>query len=197
MKPILYIIGGRAGQKLIHEYMKSQFDTVVYKDLDIDNLNEDTENIVSEMQGNKNSVWIPGVGDNLIRCFVCTKMGKRFRHPINCIHESATIAQSAVIGNGNLISPGVIINPGARIGDGCIINTGAIIEHDCVIEDFAQIGPGVSMAGYVTVKTKASIWTGASLIPHVIIGEEAVVGAGSVVTKHVYKRQTVMGVPAK
>jgi acetyltransferase-like isoleucine patch superfamily enzyme len=43
----------------------------------------------------------------------------------------------------------------------------------------------------------ASIGNNATLLPGIVIGKFAVVGAGSVVTKDVLENTTVVGVPAK
>jgi len=48
-----------------------------------------------------------------------------------------------------------------------------------------------------TIFNKAVIGAGATLLPGVVIGEDAVIGAGSVVTRDVPAQCTVMGVPAK
>jgi acetyltransferase-like isoleucine patch superfamily enzyme len=49
---------------------------------------------------------------------------------------------------------------------------------------------------YVWVKARATIFAGATVLPGVIIGEEAVVAAGAVVTRDVPDFATVAGVPA-
>jgi carbonic anhydrase/acetyltransferase-like protein (isoleucine patch superfamily) len=48
-----------------------------------------------------------------------------------------------------------------------------------------------------TIKSGARIGVGVILLPHITIGENALVGAGSVVTKDVPARAVVVGSPAK
>ena len=43
----------------------------------------------------------------------------------------------------------------------------------------------------------ATVFTGARIIPDVVIGKNAVVGAGAVVLKSVAQGSTVVGVPAR
>lgn len=112
------------------------------------------------------------------------------------IHPSATISPSAVIGRGTVVMPGVVINANATIGRGCIINTAASVDHDCVVGDFAQICPGVRLAGGVQVGHRTFLGTGAIAVPRVSIGENAIVGAGAVVLKSVASHSRVAGVPA-
>ncbi|MDV2996543.1 MAG: dTDP-3-amino-3,6-dideoxy-alpha-D-galactopyranose 3-N-acetyltransferase [Chroococcidiopsis sp. SAG 2025] len=47
------------------------------------------------------------------------------------------------------------------------------------------------------VKRRASIGSNATILPGVTIGENAIVGAGAVVTRDVPDRATVVGVPAR
>jgi acetyltransferase-like isoleucine patch superfamily enzyme len=48
-----------------------------------------------------------------------------------------------------------------------------------------------------TVKKNARIGSNATILPGIVIGEDAVVGAGSVVTKDVPDGKLVLGVPAR
>jgi len=81
-----------------------------------------------------------------------------------------------------------------------------------VIEENVFIGPHVCTANdnYLgrherssivwkgpTIRRGASIGENATLLPGVEIGERAVVGAGTVVTRNVSPKKIVMGVPAK
>jgi acetyltransferase-like isoleucine patch superfamily enzyme len=47
------------------------------------------------------------------------------------------------------------------------------------------------------VKDKVVIGGGVTILPSVILGENSVIGAGSVVTKNVRRGKVLMGVPAK
>ena len=77
------------------------------------------------------------------------------------------------------------------------MNTGAIIEHDCIIGDFANICPGVSMAGHTKIGRKSFLGIGSTIMDDITVGEESVVGAGAVVIRNVPDRVVVAGVPAK
>ena len=48
-----------------------------------------------------------------------------------------------------------------------------------------------------TIKDNAKIGAGASILPNVVIGENSIVGSGSVVTKDVEDNVLVMGIPAR
>ena len=91
------------------------------------------------------------------------------------------------------------------------IETNAYITAHTVIEDRCFIAPMVAMSNdnflgrteerfkYTKgphLKKGARIGVNATLLPGITVGEDAVVGAGAVVTKDVPPRKIVAGVPA-
>jgi acetyltransferase-like isoleucine patch superfamily enzyme len=78
-----------------------------------------------------------------------------------------------------------------------MLHANAVVEHDNIIEDYVNLAPGVNLAGWVTVKQGATVYTGAVAIPKVTIGRGAVVGAGAVVLRDVPDGAMVVGVPAR
>ncbi len=115
----------------------------------------------------------------------------------NIIHPSSIIADNVSLGEGMLINAGTIIETGARVGDHVVIHAGCVVEHDNILEDFVNLGPKVATAGRVHVRSGAIVYTGASIIPDIVIGENAVIGAGAVVVCDVKPGEKVAGVPAK
>lgn len=75
------------------------------------------------------------------------------------------------------------------IEDHAIISSGCLIfAHDVSTEE--------ATVGKITIKRGAYIGMGAMILPGVTIGENAIVGAGAVVTKDVEPNTIVVGVPA-
>jgi len=123
------------------------------------------------------------------------------------------------IGNDVKIGTFVEIQRGARIGHRCKISSHSFICEGVTIEDGVFIGHNVTFINDrfpratdgqgrlqseadwccegTLVKRGASIGSGATLLCGVTVGEEAIVGAGSVVTKDVPARSVVAGNPAK
>ncbi len=123
------------------------------------------------------------------------------------------------IGDHSKIGTFVEIQKGAKIGRYCKISSHSFICEGVVIEDEVFIGHHVvfindrfpratNEAGQLQaeadwqvrptiVKKRASIGSGAVILCDLEIGEGAIVGAGSVVTKSVPAGQVVAGNPAR
>lgn len=141
------------------------------------------------------------------------------------IRSGSVIYASVEIGDGFETGHGVIVREGNRIGNDCAIWNHTTIDYDCmignrvrihcnvyvaqytIIEDDVFLAPGVSLANDPhplctkcmqgpSIKSGARVGVGATILPHVVIGENALVGAGSVVTKDVPPRAVVAGCPA-
>lgn len=142
---------------------------------------------------------VVAIGDNATREFLVKfvlnkKPNFKF---INAIHPSAQIANDSVMGNGIVAMACSVINSGATIGDHVIVNTKASVDHDCKLEAYVSLAPGVTLGGHVDIKKMSAIGLGANVIHNIKIGEEAVVGAGSLVLKDVEASCVVYGNPSK
>jgi len=123
------------------------------------------------------------------------------------------------IGDETKVGTFVEIQKGARIGKRCKISSHTFICEGVMVEDEVFIGHNVTFindrypratrrdGGLQTeadwkcertwVKRGASVGSGATLLCGVTVGEYAVVGAGSVVTKDVPPHAVVAGNPAR
>jgi acetyltransferase-like isoleucine patch superfamily enzyme len=114
------------------------------------------------------------------------------------------------IGDNCRIAAFVEIQRGVKIGNNCKVEAFVYIPTGVTIEDNVFIGPHVCFTNDkypravgdwkivpTVVKKGASIGAGAVILCGVTIGENAMVGAGSVVTKDVKANEMVYGNPAK
>jgi len=139
------------------------------------------------------------VGDNWSRKAIYDAVTSRipsFKF-VSAIHPSVIIGNNVEIGSGVVAMAGVIFNPGARIGDFTLFGTGAQIEHDCVIEEFASVSSGSVLGGFVRIAKYAAVCLGTTVVDRVSIGENTVVGSGSLVTRSLPANVLAYGAPAK
>ncbi len=102
---------------------------------------------------------------------------------------------------------GIEIHPGAKIGRRFFIDHGAgvVIGETCEIGDDVTIYQGVTLGGtgkekgkrHPTLLSGVLVATGAKVLGSITIGENAKIGANSVVLKDVPNNTTVVGIPGK
>lgn len=111
------------------------------------------------------------------------------------------IQKQAVIGARCKISSHTFVCEGVEIGDECFVGHGVMFTNDVYPAAVNQDGSLQTEADWKVIKTKvkrrASIGSNATIIAGVTIGENALVGAGAVVTKDVPDFAIVAGVPAR
>jgi len=122
------------------------------------------------------------------------------------------------IGDGTKIGAFVEIQRGSSIGARCKISTHSFVCEGVTVEDEVFVGHGVmftndrfpraARAGVMleggdwevmqtVVRRGASVGSGATILPGIIIGVDAMVGAGAVVVSDVPDYAIVVGCPAR
>lgn len=111
------------------------------------------------------------------------------------------IQKGATIGKNSKISSHTFICEGVTIGDGVFVGHNVSFINDIYPRAVNPDGSLQSEADWKVVETivedKVSIGTSATIMGGIRIGEGALIGAGSVVTKDVPARAIVAGNPAK
>lgn len=126
------------------------------------------------------------------------------------VWQFCVILKDAVIGNNCNINAQVLIENDVIIGNNVTVKSGVQIWDGTRIEDNVFIGPNATLtndlmprskkypekfAG-ITLKKGCSIGANATLLPGIIVGEGAMIGAGAVVTKDVPNNAIMVGNPA-
>jgi sugar O-acyltransferase (sialic acid O-acetyltransferase NeuD family) len=157
------------------------------------------ENLSELIKKYKIDGGIISIGDNWARCNVFLQISSlipNFKF-VNAIHPSVIIGNNVTLGTGIVAMAGCIFNPKSVIGDFTFFATGAQVEHDCIILDFASISAGSITGGYVKLGKYSAITLGVTVMDRVEIGENVVIGSGSLVTKSIPDNVLVYGSPAK
>ena len=135
------------------------------------------------------------------------------------VWHHAQVRENAKIGDNCIIGKNVYIDHDVTIGNNVKVQNNALIYYGSKIEDGVFIGPNVCLTndkeprsitkygklktskewsvGKTIVRKGASIGASSVVLPDVTIGQFAMVGAGSVVTKNVPDYGLVYGNPAE
>lgn len=127
------------------------------------------------------------------------------------IWQFCVILEKAKIGINCNINAQVLIENDVVIGDNVTIKSGVQIWDGMTIEDNVFIGPNVTFTNDFTPRSKqypsvflkttiekgASIGANSTIVGGINIGEYALIGAGSVVTKDILNNELWYGNPAR
>jgi len=135
------------------------------------------------------------------------------------IWHEAQVREGAIIGPGCIIGKGVYVDSNVHIGANCKVQNYSCVYHGTTLEDGVFVGPEVVFTndrfprainpdgsiksdadwevGETLVRYGAAVGARAVVLPGVTIGQWALIGAGSVVTKDVSDHALVAGNPAR
>jgi acetyltransferase-like isoleucine patch superfamily enzyme len=135
------------------------------------------------------------------------------------IWHQAQVLPRARIGRECILGKGVYVDFEVSIGDRCKLQNGVYVYHGATVEDGVFLGPGVMLlndknprainpdgtlksgsdwqVSPTRIGEGAGIGGGSIILPGVTVGQWAIIGAGSVVTKDVPAYGLAFGHPAR
>jgi len=126
--------------------------------------------------------------------------------------DLSTVRENVSVGRGTIVGRGVTIENFCTIGRFCKLESECYLCAYSTLEDRVFIAPGVVTSNDnfvgrtqerfkhfkgVTVRRGGRLGAGSVTLPGIVVGEDALVAAGSVVTKDVPPRKIVVGTPAR
>jgi len=122
------------------------------------------------------------------------------------IMPEAVIGKNCVIGQNVMIAPHVILGNQVKVQNNVSVYTGVVCEDDVFLGPSCVFTNVINPRSFTerknefqntTVKKGATIGANATILCGITIGEYAMIGAGSVVTKDVPPYALIVGNPAK
>jgi len=121
------------------------------------------------------------------------------------------IREDNIIGNNVSVGTHTVLEHDIEIGNNVRIHSNVFIPEYSILEDHCWIGPNVVFTNALyplskgvkenlkgpIIKKRAIIGANSTILPGIVIGENSLIGAGSVVTKDVDNNVVVAGNPAK
>lgn len=111
------------------------------------------------------------------------------------IHPNVTVGAYTRIGEGTVIYPAALIGPNASIGNFTSMLSG--VGHDALVDDYATVSSFCDICGHAHIGKRAFLGSHAVISPSLFVGDDAYVGAGSIVIRNVHAGKKVFGNPAR
>lgn len=137
----------------------------------------------------------PGVKATLIHHFAHILWTKGWYFLARLLSEFARFLTGIEIHPGAVIGPGLVIDHGI----GVVIGETAIIGVDCTIYQGVTLGGVANIRDkrHPTLGDRVTVGTGAKILGNISIGDDARIGANSVVLTAVPAGKTAVGIPAR
>lgn len=152
------------------------------------------------LNGNYNSTdkfLITVTKDQLLRKELINKLDTDKLERATFIHDTAVINQNAKIGKGSIIWQFVSILHHASIGSDCMISPYSMVAHQTNIGSGTIMLPGSMVGGTSTIGNHCLLGLRSSVIDKINVCDDVIIGAGSLVTKHILYSGRYVGSPAR
>jgi len=143
--------------------------------------------------------FILSMGDNKIRADLAEKIRNRGGKIPTIVHPSAVVSKYSEIDEGVVIHANSVIQPDTSIGKDTVISYNVSVSHTSSIGRYCYLAFGSCIGAYVNIGNFVLVGQAASIVSGKVhyIGNNSIIGAGSVVIKNVEENQVVAGNPAK
>lgn len=113
------------------------------------------------------------------------------------IHKTAFVAKNAILEPGVFVMSNSYIGPAAKIGYCSLIMANALIGHNTTVGPLCHFSVGSITSSYINIGKVSDVTLGAKVLEKRNIGNYAVAGANSLVTKDIPDYEIHVGSPAK
>ena len=138
------------------------------------------------------------IGANHVRRRIAEKIREKGGIAPSLIHKTAEISPSAIIGQGVFIHAKAIIWTQVIVENDCMVSPHVLISHHAMMKKGSFVANMSVLGANVILGKDTLVGMGSTVLSGInSIGDNVIIGAGSVVIRDVAPDTTVAGVPAK
>lgn len=151
---------------------------------------------ILDWQPKSNEIFACAIANPSIKEKVVTLLKSKGALFESIIHPKAIIGEHNNIGEGLIAYPNSCITVNVNVGNFITLLCSGI-GHDAVVGDYSTISSYCDITGGVKLGKRVFLGSHVTIVPDRNIGDDAYLGAGSVVVTHVKEKTKVFGNPAK
>jgi sugar O-acyltransferase (sialic acid O-acetyltransferase NeuD family) len=137
------------------------------------------------------------IGRNVKSEEVFLKMNIPIERFATIVHKTAFVARNASLEPGVFVMSNSYIGPSAQIGYCTLIMANSMIGHNTTVGPLCHFSVGSITSSYITIGKVSDVTLGARVLEKRKIGDYAVAGANSLITKDIPDYEIHVGSPAK
>src|SRR5690554_1485985 len=207
MKSKCVIIGSGTYGQVYARYLDDLYSEIVFTDNESSLKNTIINGVkvighddfaLANLDPNIYDVYVP-LGNVKVRRYVINQFKEKGFNLPNYIHPSVNIDKTVNIGEEAIyILEGTLIMPFVNIHNGVMISVSTIIAHHTTLNSGVFISAGSNIGASININENAFIGISSTVMTGVKeIGEDSIIGAGTVVIRDVPAKSTVVGNPAR
>jgi sugar O-acyltransferase (sialic acid O-acetyltransferase NeuD family) len=136
-------------------------------------------------------------GNYLSRPHIATRLALDDERYATVVHPTASVGSTCRVGAGTVLLAHVDLTADVVVGRHVAVMPHAVLTHDVRVGDYATLAAGVRVAGACRLGEACYIGSGACLRERIVVGDRALVGMASVVTRDVPPERLWYGAPAR
>lgn len=137
------------------------------------------------------------IGRNVKSEEVFKKMSIPIDRFATIIHKTAFVAKNAILEPGVFVMSNSYIGPATKIGYCTLIMANALIGHNTTVGPMCHFSVGSITSSYINIGKVSDVTLGAKVLEKRNIGDYAVAGASSLITRDIPDYEIHIGSPAK
>ena len=137
------------------------------------------------------------IGEPTVRIRIKEKLKQNGIKLGKVIDPSAIISPTAILGSGIIVPSDCIIASSAIIGENVAINVKSIVGHDIILSNDVVVSSMVNIGGACKIGAGTYLGMGCLIKEGLEVGEEVIIGMGSVVHNNIPNRMIALGNPAR
>jgi sugar O-acyltransferase (sialic acid O-acetyltransferase NeuD family) len=136
-------------------------------------------------------------GEPEVRKILADKVASNDMYLATLIYSKTYIPETTTIGKGAIINIGCFISCDAKICDNVLIQPHVIVGHNCTIGANSVLSGFVNLGGNVSIGEQTYIGLSASVRDELHIGNDVIIGMGSVIQKDIPNNVITVGYPSR